>query len=117
MFDGYLSREHQRSDMPYWINPERYGSHTIEGSMGYDHVDPWVYVTAEPSVEYESWSRPTKGPDRCSYTPPAPECEGRFQPLRMAEKWVPPELDEALPYSGSFAQKQSLSLSSEALYD
>ena len=80
--------------------------YTPEGSMNYDHVDPWVYVTAEPSIDYESWSRPMKGPDRCSYTPPAPECEGRTEPLRMVEKWVPPELDESLPYSG-FVQKQS----------
>lgn len=70
--------------------------------MGYDHVDPWVYVTAEPSIEFESWSRPSKAPDRCSYTPPAPECEQKIEPLKMAEKWIPPELDEALGYpSGS----------------
>jgi hypothetical protein len=74
------------------------GEFLPEGGIHWDKVDPWVYSHAEPSVDVEQFSRASFAPDRCSYTPPPPECDKEMFAMKVVEPgvWVPPELDEAL---------------------
>jgi hypothetical protein len=81
------------------------------GSMHWEKVDPWVYEHASPAVEVASWTRTNVAPDRCSYTPPPPECDKEMTPMEVVEPgiWIPPELDPNGMLSEAYGMVQKTS--------